>query len=411
MKKTFLLILFLCCTFINAQVTFEKGYFISNNGNRTECLIRNLDWKDNPTDFRYKIDPNDKDYVTETIANVSEFGIGDNITFKRAKVKIDRSTDDLSKISQTGKPVWEESTLFLRVLVTGEASLYSYREANLFRYFYETKEVPLEQLVYLRYIETQNENASKNIKENTYYKQQLNLNVRSSNITDNDIKNLSYTKSDLTKYFIKFNNISPATETKKTSADGEKNIFHIKITPGISLISLSMDSKSLPYRNIKLDNKTNFKIGIEAEYILPFNKNKWSVFLNPTYQKYKNQKSYSLPGLFPTSPLEEHDVDVEYSGIQIPMGIRHYLFLNKNSKFFINAGFTFDAGKSKVVYDKDRVSESTAGSNLAFGFGYNFRDKFGVEARLNTKKDLMSEYSDLAANYGSVDFIFSYTIF
>ncbi|WP_369013130.1 outer membrane beta-barrel protein [Flavobacterium anhuiense] len=411
MKKTLLLILFLYLTSINAQITFEKGYFISNNGKRTECLIRNLDWRDNPTDFRYKIEPNDKGYVTETIAGVSEFGLSNGTIFKRAKVKIDRSSDDLAKISQTGKPVWEESTLYLKVLITGDASLYSYRDANIIRYFYETKQVPLEQLVYLKYIDNTSEQSSKNLKENTYFRQQLNINVRSSNITDNDIKNLSYTKSDLTKYFIKFNNISADTETKKTSADEEKNIFHVKITPGISLISLSMDSQSLPYRNIKLDNKTNFKIGIEGEYILPFNKNKWSVFLNPMYQKYDNEKSYSVPGLFPTSPVEPHEVTVEYSGLQIPIGIRHYLFLNKSSKFFINAAFNFDAGKSKIVYDKDRVNESTAGSNLTFGFGYNFKDKFGLEARLNTKKDLMNEYNDFSANYGSVDFIFSYTIF
>jgi hypothetical protein len=411
MKKTFLLILFLCCTFINAQVTFEKGYFISNNGNRTECLIRNLDWKDNPTDFRYKIDPNDKDYVTETIANVSEFGIGNSIAFKRAKVKIDRSTDDLSKISQTGKPVWEESTLFLRVLVTGEASLYSYREANLFRYFYETKEVPLEQLVYLRYIETQNENASKNIKENTYYKQQLNLNVRSANITDNDIKGLSYNKSDLTKYFVKYNNVPEKKEKKEQSTESKSQYF-IKVTAAASPTSLSITSSSLPYRNAKIDSKTLFKVGIEAEFVLPFNNNKWSIFTNPMYQKYENNKSYSLPGLFPTSPVENHTVDISYTAVQVPIGVRHYLFLNKSSKLFINAAFAFDvATKATITYDEDIRNDSKTGTNLAFGFGYNFKNKISAEARFNTKKELMADYRNFSAKYNTLDLVIAYTIF
>ncbi|KAF2341285.1 hypothetical protein [Flavobacterium tistrianum] len=105
MKKTLLLILFLYCTFSNAQISFEKGCFISNNGIRTECFIRNLDWKNNPTDFKYKSQISDNDYKTETIANVQEFGIDNTVTFKRAKVKMDRSSDNLDKLSETGQPV------------------------------------------------------------------------------------------------------------------------------------------------------------------------------------------------------------------------------------------------------------------------------------------------------------------
>jgi hypothetical protein len=42
--------------------------------------------------------------------------------------------------------------------------------------------------------------------------------------------------------------------------------------------------------NAKFDNKISFRIGLEAEFILPFNKNKWAVFAEPTYQYYKTEK-------------------------------------------------------------------------------------------------------------------------
>jgi len=31
-----------------AQVSFERGFFIDDSGNRVECLIRNLNWMSNP---------------------------------------------------------------------------------------------------------------------------------------------------------------------------------------------------------------------------------------------------------------------------------------------------------------------------------------------------------------------------
>ncbi|WP_431243220.1 hypothetical protein ACQ9BO_00425 [Flavobacterium sp. P21] len=97
MKKLLLFTLLLCGSFINAQITFEKGYFISNEGKQTECFIKNLDWKNNPKDFKYKTDPNEKDFQTESIANVQEFGIINETTFKRFKINIDRSSNELKK--------------------------------------------------------------------------------------------------------------------------------------------------------------------------------------------------------------------------------------------------------------------------------------------------------------------------
>ena len=53
--KNLLVISFLFyLTFSYSQITFEKGYFISNDGIKTECFIKNLDWRNNPTEFEYK---------------------------------------------------------------------------------------------------------------------------------------------------------------------------------------------------------------------------------------------------------------------------------------------------------------------------------------------------------------------
>jgi len=411
MKKTFLLILFLYCTLSNAQVSFEKGYFISNNGIRTECFIRNLDWKNNPTDFKYKSQINDNDSKTETIANVQEFGIDNTVTFKRAKVKMDRSSDNLDKLSETGQPVWEENTLFLRLLVQGEATLYSYTDGNLIRYFYETKSIPLEQLTYLKYTLTKGDKSTGELRENDYYKQQLNNNVRLANTADSEITNLKYKKSDLTRYFLKYNNTDNKTKSGVISKSS-KGHFHLKITPELSFISGSMNDGDSPSIDVNLDSNTNLKIGLEAEYLLPFNNNKWSLFLNPAYQKYETTKQYSRPGLFAGSPSITRNIEIKYSSIQVPIGLRYYFLINNNSKVFINAAYSFDInGKASLSFDKNTELESKSGSNFAFGVGYNFKNKFSAEIRTNTKKQLLTDYNTISVEYKAIDLVFAYTIF
>ncbi|MHC0446833.1 outer membrane beta-barrel protein [Flavobacterium sp. 3-218] len=411
MTKFLLTTLLFYCTFINAQISFEKGYIISNDGKRTECFIKNLDWKNNPTDFRYKIHITDNDSKTETIANVQEFGIDNNTAFKRAKVKMDRSSDNFETISQTGKPVWEENTLFLKILVQGEAKLYSFREDNLIRYFYETPKIPLEQLVHLKYIESKDGMSTGNLQENNYYKQQLNNNVRASNTSDRDIESLQYKKPQLVKYFIKYNNIDANTENND-ELKTRNGKLHLKITPQVSLISMTMNDGDVPSKDVDLDNKTNFKIGAELEYVMPFNKNKWSLFINPAYQKYENNITYSRPGTFAGSPEKVRYVEIKYSSVQLPIGLRHYFFLNNNSKIFINAAYSLEInGKASISFDNNLEQESNTDSNFAFGVGYNFKDKFSIEIRANSKKELLSDYDSFSAKYGAIDFVFGYTFF
>ncbi|MEA9415537.1 outer membrane beta-barrel protein [Flavobacterium sp. PL02] len=417
MKKPLLItILFLFFfTFSYAQISFEKGYYILNDGSRIECFIRNIDWKNNPTDFKYKTQLSDNDFKTETIANVQEFGIDNETTFKKFKIKIDRTSDEPNKLLADRNPVFKEEVIFLKVLVKGDATLYSYTDQNLNRYFYETKTIPVEQLVYTKYYQIDSNGSPTILAENNEYKQQLFQNVKAENTTEKEIIKLNYNKSDLTKYFIKYNNIKPnlAKEERKVN----KGIFLVKITPSASIASLSTENDYFLRDNVQLDNKINFKFGVEAEYILPYNKNKWSIFINPAYQTYQDDKTYNVPSGFIISPETPNNAKVKYTSIQIPIGIRHYMFLNQTSKIFINVAYAFDAGsKTNITYTDvtnktTREYESGSGSNFAFGLGYNFKNKFSFEARLNTKKELMRDYLTYSAKYSSIDFVLGYTIF
>ncbi|MEP6930793.1 MAG: hypothetical protein ABI850_12295 [Flavobacterium sp.] len=410
MKKILLFTLLFYYTFSNAQIAYEKGYFISNDGKRTECYIKNLDWKNTPIDFKYKTELTDPESSTESIATIQEFGIDQESTYKRFKIKIDRSNNDLTKITTNRNPDWREETLFLKTLVEGDATLYSYTQDNTNRYFYATKAIPAEQLIYVKYIQTDKNEGAETIAENNEYKQQLFKNGSNSNTTEKEILNLKYKNTDLVDYFLKYNNITSASNEKSGKKAG-KNLFFIKVTPGISIASLSSKNSADPQLNAQLDNKITFRIGAEAEYVLPYNKNKWSAFINPTYQKYQDEKNYSAPSGFIGNPEIQQHIKVSYNSVQLPIGIRHYMFLNEKSKLFINAAYTLDiTSKTDITYTNRGTFKGDLAKNLAFGLGYNFNNKFSAEMRLNTKKELVN-YVYHSAKYSSIDFIFGYTLF
>ena len=148
MKKYISLLLLLIFT-ISAfsQIKFEKAYFIDNNGVKTECLIKNDDWKNNPDIIVYKLsEPGDK--LSSSIKNIIEFEIYGETKYERHIVNIDVSTQDLQKMDSNRRPIWEKQTLFLKVLIEGNTMLYKYTNNNTgSKYFYKTNTSNIKQLV------------------------------------------------------------------------------------------------------------------------------------------------------------------------------------------------------------------------------------------------------------------------
>src|SRR5690606_25081600 len=132
-----------------SQIVFEKGYFIDESNQRIECLVRNVDWRNNPTEFEYKMSE-DSDLLRASIGTVTEFGVDNVSKWVRATVDIDQSGDGLNDLSKERNPVFEEKRVFLKVLIEGKASLFLFREGNLTRFFYRKDDSEIRQLVYKR---------------------------------------------------------------------------------------------------------------------------------------------------------------------------------------------------------------------------------------------------------------------
>lgn len=114
MKKIILLASLAVAGLLQAQTKFEKGYFVDNSGKRSDVLIKNMDWKNNPTEFEFKTDESSA-IEKETIANIQEFGVDNEQKYVRKIVQIDTSSDQLNSLSNESKPTFTEKTVFLNM--------------------------------------------------------------------------------------------------------------------------------------------------------------------------------------------------------------------------------------------------------------------------------------------------------
>jgi hypothetical protein len=368
MKTNFLfLILTLVTANVFGQITFEKGYLVDNQNLRIECLIKNTDWKSNPAQFDYKLTESGN-VEKGTLNTAKEFGVTGFSRYVRADVKIDVSPADLDNLSKERNPVWSQERLFLKVLVEGKAILYYYENNGLIRFFYSVSDTTIKQLIYKEYYTNDNQVA-----ENFKFREQLWTDVRLANAGMNSVENIRCNVSDLVRYFKKYNgsegNSSIANyETKK------KDSFHLRITPGINYAWASVSNADNPDSYTDLGSQINLRMGVEAEFILPFNKNKWGIFVDPSYQYFNSSGQHG-----------SEKIDINYQSIEFPLGLRHYFFLNNDLKVFVNA--LFIPAYSIVFNSTISYLEVITGTSYAVGGGIGYK-KLSAEMRYSTNRDL-----------------------
>ncbi|HMG83939.1 MAG TPA: outer membrane beta-barrel protein [Ferruginibacter sp.] len=378
----------------NAQIKFESGYFITSQGEKINCLIKDKDWSYNPTEFIYKL--NDTSEIkTADISAIAEFGVGSILKYRRFTINIDRSSELLGYMTDYYEPNFNKEQLFLKVLIEGKATLYQYESASLTRFFFSNDSVTdPQQLVYKIYYTSSNTTG-----ENNTYKQQLLNNLKGSEVSEKDIDHCHYKKADLLKIFNTYNGDDQQLNIVYVPKKIKRDIFDITLRAGLDFSFLNLKNQYLG--EVGMGSQTNFRMGIEAEYILPFNKNKWSIIFEPTF----NQYNKTLVSTYGTT-------SIAYQGIEFPIGIRYYLFLNDRSKFFINAalGYTVRFNSNTEILS-DTLGNANSNFNLILGLGYKYNNRFAIEARYDGAEDLISRDNYWYSQSNTFSFIIGYTIF
>jgi hypothetical protein len=401
MKKHILFAALLTLSFNTSwsQINFEKGYFIDESNQKVYCLIRNVDPKNNPTQFRYKLSK-DEPVQSANIETVKEFGLNGYLKFVRADVKIDVSKSGINELSLNREPEFKDETVFLKVLVEGNNNLYSYHNENTTRYFYKTADSAPVQLIYKKYM------TDKGIATNDDFKKQLLVEFQPM-VLLNELQDLYYNSRDLEQIFVKLNKNNNNSDYT-VFEDKKRDLFNLSIRPGINFSTLSVQTDLTSFYTTDFDMEQSFRFGVEAELILPFYRNKWGLLLEPAFQYYQSEHPASL---------DRFSSEVNYQSFEFAGGVRHYFFLTDKSKLYLNVLLVYDYANNSTIkiirYNEFLQAEVDIKSkiNMASGIGYRYKDKYSIEMRYYTSRDLLYYNSAWFSSYHTTSVTLGYTLF
>jgi hypothetical protein len=389
--------LFYAC-FLGAQISFDPGYFIDNQRKRQECLIENKDWKNNPVSFSYKINEGG-DVQQVHIRDLQEFGINGASKYIIYRGEVNWSSENPSTLSSSNKFNLEQDTVALKVILEGKATLYFLEKRTMKSFFFRLDNGDIEQLLYKKY-----DVGDHLLRTNNQYKVQLNTALSGGNIGIDRIDKLTYEQKSLVRLFTDYNKFNGGTSKLYTPKKEDKN-FHLSIRPGLQHSSISITNTfiSSTFFDLYWEEQTNLSLGLEAEYVMPFYRNKISFLLEPTYQSYQSS----------TRDLFQTESSIDYHTIELGAGLRYYSFLGKRSKLFLNFITIFDfpiESKSEVKTPNLGRLPLASSTTLAFGGGYCFANKVSIEIRQRLNKNVFQLVGKSESDYTALSLIFGYTI-
>lgn len=381
-----------------AQITWEPGYIVDISGKRADCQILYKDWMKNPRTVEYKL-AGEKETRKATTADLLEFGVTGKCLFKSATVSIDLSSNNPSYAGMKWDPEWNVMNLFLKVLIEGKASLYYYQDSQIKRFYYSLEGDSIIPLIYHPYV-TEREN-SRYLLVNESFKQQLLTSLNCNGLEFNYFETLKYTAKSMIQYFSDYNNCVHS-EVKKYKSPG-KGYLHLKVTAGCNNSYFSVYNSRISTKIILFDPKVIPSGGLEAEYLFPFLRNKWSLVLAPVYEKFESTATATI-----------YNLKVTYQNIELPIGLRYSMYLrNTPLRFFLDAwfvpGFMLDFN-SEFQYGPYGKLQILDGNNYALGAGIEW-GRFSFNYRFYAPKDILRNYAFWSNHYNRISFALGYRIY
>lgn len=406
MKKILIVpFLFLYFHPVFAQIQFEPGFFVDNQGQKSEVLIQNKDWLNNPSEFRYKVNSGSADISTARLEEVSEFKVG-NFHYVRSTVELDKSKAAGVDVSSSRQPEFEEEILFLRTLVLGDASLYMFKDGSLIRFFSRQDDKGIKPLVYKRF------RLPGGMAENNAFRQQLLEDFNCGGLEPSDLSELEYKTKDLVEFFTTYNSCVNSEFVSYFQKEKNQGKFRVALQVGVGHATMAFEEVS--HASAGSFSEVEPRIGLELEYLLPFNKNKWGIFSGAVYRQFTTERETS--NQFRSSVLQ-----VKYSSVEVLSGLRHYFFLNNKHKLFLNAGLLIDLPlESQIILLETgrvrdpEVTDLESPISPMLGLGAELFNRFTMELRYNKREVSGQNYVpthfdlDWQSDYSTVSLMIGY---
>ncbi len=159
MKKyyTFFLIFFLIATFSELKAQFVPGYIVTLKGDTVEVVFSDKVLNKHFKEIKCKKNLLSLAEETYSATAIKGFYLSQsNEYFYSKTIVIDKKSIELTQLESDPKPKNVTETVFVKLLVQGEANLYSYQDENAKKHFlFSKKNTPIQELIYLKYFTTQ----------------------------------------------------------------------------------------------------------------------------------------------------------------------------------------------------------------------------------------------------------------
>lgn len=392
MRRTFTFLALILFTGAFAQPEYESGYYISNDGVRHPANIKFKDWSYNPKQFTIVV-ANESKEQSISVSEAAEFGVIGKARYVRYIGNVDQSSEKAESLSDDREPINIVDTIFIKALVEGPASLFVYSNQYFTRYFYSLNGSSIQQLVYKQYLDG---NA---VKQNETFKQQLWPLFNGGTTTAQTVNRLKYRKSDLVQFFVNHNKGLKADFLDRTSTES-KAYAEISIRPGFGIGNFTATEIFVGNTTHKFKSAPYFRVGAELDFVLPVRNNLWSVVVEPTFQSFKSD--YQDGNTLQT---------INYSCLEVPMGVRRKFPIGKQSKMFINAQYVLSMKTSSyMLFDNTKFRLDYA-DNFAFGLGLQ-KGKWSAEFRYNFDRNPLNKYTGTwSSRYTNTALILGYRLY
>jgi hypothetical protein len=370
----------------------QKGYYITNGGQKVEGYFK--------TDNFYALampefkGSDDVDFKVPDYENIKEYGVENEFKFEKHTVDIDDTNNNNSNLSHQKDAVYVKKTIFLNVIVEGDASLYSYIGTNGAKYFFkvDSKNVPLSQLVFKRYLANQSATA-----ENNHYRQQLFSFTKCDGDTMDKFIALKYERGALASIIESYNACIGKTAKIYAASRVQKLEINYTVFAGAGLTGFGLSDMK---PSLDKTNKATISVGGEIALELP--SKKWAIFARVSYE----QLSAEATNSHVTSPASNittmNTYAIDYKMFSLQLGPRCNFDLNDRNKLFVDASIGLGIPSGTLLHSTIVSNSTGTFSNdiieydlnscayFTIGAGYVFNDKFGIDLRFDTNKNMLN---------------------
>lgn len=409
MKKFYFLVVLFLSIICHAQD--YNGYYITENNEIVKGYFKDSDFTDYAS-LQFKRSANEV-YTKINISNIKEIGIADQFKFEKHSVKMDDTDFNSNRLNDNKEGNWTEKTVFLNVLVEGDASLYSYTDSKGTRYFFkvDSKNTGLDQLVYRKY-----KVSSTEVSENPQFRQQLYANLMCSNQNVTNFRKIAYKKNDLIEIVKNFNTCTNAQFKVYSNETGKKTTFNYTVFAGLYQSSFLVEFIS--GEETEKATEISYSVGGEVSFTLP--SEKFTFFAKAELEKLNVQTKRNFDLSPSTSVTNDYIFDADVLILNLFLGTRYNFLLNDKNKLYIDGalGISKPFGDVEYVFivsdasgELQRATQSVSSVSdfyLQLGLGYEFNKKFGIDFRIDTAKNLYN-VGDAKGIFGKAGLNLRYT--